>query len=187
MSGDVQKPGVFLVPMGTPMREILFTHAGGIIDGKKMKAYAPSGPSSGYLPASIVDVPIDFKTLAAVGSMMGSGAIVVYKEGRCMLDQALNAVRFFRNESCGKSVPCRMGSTKLAELLYSWTIGKGKPSDLALVEELSEAMKLASICGLGQFAHQPISSCFVHFREEVEAHVKDHRCPEGVCPMKEVA
>jgi formate dehydrogenase beta subunit len=113
ISGDVRNPGVFEIPMGLPMSEVIFNLAGGIVDGKKLKAFAPSGPSSGYLPASQAEVRLDFKSLAAIGSMLGSGAIVVCAEGRCMLDMALNAVKFFRNESCGKCVPCRMGSQKM--------------------------------------------------------------------------
>ena len=186
VSGDVRKPGIYLIPMGTPMEEVIFQHAGGMEGGKRLKAFAPSGPSSGYLPASMVDVHIDFKSLAAAGSMMGSAAIVVCAEGRCMLDMALNAVRFFRNESCGKCVPCRNGSQKMTDILTGWTQGKGTAADLPLLDELAEAMKLASICGLGQFAHSPITSVIKHFRPEVEAHILEHRCPEGVCPMREV-
>ncbi len=187
VSGDVNRPGVFLVPMGTPMSEVLYNHAGGILGGGELKAFAPSGPSSGYLPAKMVDVRLSFKSLADVGSMLGSGAIVVYREGRCMLDNALNATKFFRNESCGKCVPCRMGSQKMVDLLTGWTRGKGTPADLDLLHELSEAMKLASICGLGQFVHSPISSVIAHFREELEMHVRNHRCPDNVCPMRETA
>ena len=186
ISGDVRKPGVFEIPMGLPMSEVIFNLAGGIVDGKQLKAFAPSGPSSGYLPASKVDVRLDFKSLAAIGSMLGSGAIVVCAEGRCMLDMALNAVKFFRNESCGKCVPCRMGSQKMVDILTGWTHGKGSAADMALIDDLTEALKLTSICGLGQFAHSPLSSVLLHFREEIEAHVQGHRCPEGVCPMREV-
>ncbi|HSP66624.1 MAG TPA: NADH-ubiquinone oxidoreductase-F iron-sulfur binding region domain-containing protein, partial [Bryobacteraceae bacterium] len=190
ISGDVRKPGVYLIPMGTPMEEVIFQHGGGIDGGKsggqRLKAFAPSGPSSGYLPASMVDVHIDFKSLAAAGSMMGSAAIVVCAEGRCMLDMALNAVRFFRNESCGKCVPCRNGSQKMTDILTGWTQGRGTAADLPLLDELAEAMRLASICGLGQFAHSPITSVIKHFRPEVEAHILEHRCPEGVCPMRDV-
>ncbi len=185
ISGDVRKPGVFEIPMGLPMSEVIYNLAGGIIDGKKLKAFAPSGPSSGYLPASQVEVRLDFKSLAAIGSMLGSGAIVVCAEGRCMLDMALNAVKFFRNESCGKCVPCRMGSQKMVDILTGWTQGKGTAADMALIDDLTEALKLASICGLGQFAHSPLSSVLLHFRDEIEAHIHDHRCPEGVCPMRE--
>jgi NADH:ubiquinone oxidoreductase subunit F (NADH-binding)/NADH:ubiquinone oxidoreductase subunit E len=183
VSGDVVRPGIFIIPMGLPMSDVIFGHAGGIRDGKRLKAFAPSGPSSGYLPASMVDVRLDFKSLAAIGSMLGSGAIVVCAEGTCMLDMALNACTFFRNESCGKCVPCRMGSQKMVDVLTAWTQGKGTPRDLQLVDELSEAMKLASICGLGQFAHSPITSVLKHFREEIEEHIVRHRCPENVCPM----
>jgi NADH:ubiquinone oxidoreductase subunit F (NADH-binding)/NADH:ubiquinone oxidoreductase subunit E len=184
VSGDVRKPGIFIIPMGLPMSEVIFDLAGGISDGKRLKAFAPSGPSSGYLPASMVDVRVDFKSLASIGSMLGSGAIVVCAEGTCMLDMALNACMFFRNESCGKCVPCRMGSQKMVDILTAWSHGKGTPADLKLVDELSEAMKLTSICGLGQFAHSPITSVLKHFREEIEAHIVERRCPEGVCPMR---
>lgn len=101
-----------------------------------------------------------------------------------MLDMALNACTFFRNESCGKCVPCRVGSQKIVDLMTGWTQGRGKTSDLALIAELTEAMKLTSICGLGQFAHSPLSSVLQHFRAEVEEHIVNHRCPEGVCPMR---
>lgn len=186
ISGDVRNPGVFEIPMGLPMSEVIYNLAGGIVDGKQLKAFAPSGPSSGYLPASKVDVRLDFKSLAAIGSMLGSGAIVVCAEGRCMLDMALNAVKFFRNESCGKCVPCRMGSQKMVDILTGWTHGKGSSADMALIDDLTEALKLTSICGLGQFAHSPLSSVLLHFRDEIDAHVRDHRCPEAVCPMREV-
>jgi len=187
LSGDVRNPGIYLIPMGTPMEEVISQYAGGIEGEKRLKSFAPSGPSSGFLPASMVDVRIDLKSLAAAGSMMGSSAIVVCAEGRCMLNMALNAVRFFRNESCGKCVPCRNGSQKLTDILTGWTHGKGTPEDIALIEELSDAMKLASICGLGQFAHSPITSVIKYFRPEVEAHILEHRCPDGVCPMREPA
>jgi NADH:ubiquinone oxidoreductase subunit F (NADH-binding)/NADH:ubiquinone oxidoreductase subunit E len=183
VSGDVVNPGVFLIPMGTPARDVILGLAGGVRDGKRFKAWAPSGPSSGYLPASMADSRLDFKSMAAAGSMLGSGAIVVCSEDRCMLDMALNAVEFFRNESCGKCVPCRMGTQKLVDILTGWTQGKGTAAELALVDELAEAMKLASICGLGQFAHMPITSVLTHFREEVEDHVLGKRCLAGVCSM----
>jgi NADH:ubiquinone oxidoreductase subunit F (NADH-binding)/NADH:ubiquinone oxidoreductase subunit E len=185
ISGDVRKPGVFEIPMGLPVSEVIFHLAGGIVGGKKLKAFAPSGPSSGYLPASRVDVRLDFKSLAAIGSMLGSGAIVVCAEGRCMLDMALNAVKFFRNESCGKCVPCRIGSQKMVDILTGWTLGEGSAADMLLIDDLTQALKLTSICGLGQFAPSPLSSVLLHFREEIEAHVHGHRCPEGVCPMRE--
>jgi NADH:ubiquinone oxidoreductase subunit F (NADH-binding)/NADH:ubiquinone oxidoreductase subunit E len=185
VSGQVAKPGVFEVPMGTTMREVLFNHACGIRGGRALKAFAPSGPSSGYLPASMVDVRLDFKALADAGSMLGSGAIVVCDDTTCMLDMALNAVRFYRNESCGKCVPCRVGSQKMTDLLVRWTQGPlPEPqyrADLALLDELSAAMGLASICGLGQIVPAPIQSVLKHFRAEVDAHVLQGHCPSGIC------
>ena len=185
VSGDVRRPGIFEIPMGHMASDVIMKMAGGPPDGKKVKAWAPSGPSSGYLPGSMMDVRLDFKSMAAAGSMLGSGAIVVGMEGRCVLDMATNALKFFRNESCGKCVPCRMGTQKMVDILTGWTQGKGTKTDFELVDELTDALKLASICGLGQFAHAPISSVMHHFRDEVEAHVFKKQCPEGVCPMRE--
>jgi len=167
--------------MGIPASDLIFGRAGGITGGRELKAFAPSGPSSGYLPAAMADVRVDFKSLAAAGSMMGSGAMVVIADGTCMLDMALNAVRFFRNESCGKCVPCRVGSQKMAEMLAGWTEGRGSPSDYALLEELSEAMRLTSICGLGQAVPAPIASVLKYFRDEVDAHLTRRECPSGIC------
>lgn len=185
VSGHVERPGVYEVPMGARIREVIFGNAGGIREGRGLKAFAPSGPSSGYLPASLVDVRLDFKALADTGSMLGSGAIVVCDETTCMLDMALTAVKFYRNESCGKCVPCRMGSQKMVELLTRWTQGKLSEavfcSDVALIEELSQAMSLTSICGLGQIVPAPVTSVLKHFRTEIEAHVLQGQCPSGIC------
>ena len=145
--------------MGTTYSELIQDYAGGILDSRALLAFAPSGPSSGYLPASMADLPLDWNALAAAGSMVGSGAIVVCAEGRCMLDMALNAVRFYRNESCGKCVPCRVGSQKMVEMLTGWTEGRASNSDLQLLDELSSAMKLTSICGLGQIVPAPSNRC----------------------------
>jgi NADH:ubiquinone oxidoreductase subunit F (NADH-binding)/NADH:ubiquinone oxidoreductase subunit E len=185
VSGHVASPGIFEVPMGTPMREVILNHAGGIRSGRQLKAFAPSGPSSGYLPASMLDVRLDFKALAEAGSMLGSGAIVACDDTTCMLDMALNAVRFYRNESCGKCVPCRVGSQKMTDMLVRWTQG-GVPesqyrTDLALLDELSQAMSLTSICGLGQIVPAPIQSVLKHFRAEIDAHVLKGQCPSGIC------
>jgi formate dehydrogenase beta subunit len=185
VSGHAAKPGIFEVPMGIPMREVLFNYAGGIRGGRQLKAFAPSGPSSGYLPASMVDVKLDFKALADAGSMLGSGAIVVCDDTTCMLDMALNAVRFYRNESCGKCVPCRVGSQKMTDLLARWTqsgLSENQyRADLALVDELCLAMSLTSICGLGQIVPAPVQSVLKHFREEIDAHVLKGECPSGIC------
>jgi len=180
VSGDVRNPGVFEVPMGTSYRELIEGHAGGVPAGRTLKSYAPSGPAGGYLPASMLDLPLDWNAMTAAGATVGSGAIVVCDDRACMLDMALNSVRFFRNESCGKCVPCRTGSTKMAEMLTEWTKGRRGRHDLALYEELCHAMRLASICGLGQVVHVPIASVMKHFPDEVEAHAKG-ACPAGVC------
>lgn len=181
ISGDVNRPGIFEVPMGTSYDELIHEKAGGISGRGKLLAFAPSGPSSGYLPASSANLPLDWNAVAAAGSMVGSGAIVVCAEGRCMLDMALNATRFYRNESCGKCVPCRVGSQKLVEMLKHWTKGESAPADMQLLAELSTAMRQASICGLGQVVPVPIASVIKHFPGVVEEHVVHHRCPGGVC------
>lgn len=133
----------------------------------------------------MLDVRLDFKSLAEAGSMLGSGAIVACDDTTCMLDMALNAVRFYRNESCGKCVPCRVGSQKMADLLFRWTQGGLSDGqyrgDLALVEELSLAMAQASICGLGQIVPAPVQSVLKHFRAEIDAHVLAGKCPSGIC------
>jgi NADH:ubiquinone oxidoreductase subunit F (NADH-binding)/NADH:ubiquinone oxidoreductase subunit E len=181
ISGDVNRPGIYEVPMGTKYSQLIHEYAGGMLDGRNLLAYAPSGPSSGYLPASMADLPLDWNAVAAAGSMVGSGAIVVCAEGRCMLDMALNAVRFYRNESCGKCVPCRVGSQKLVEMLTGWTEGHSSSADLPLLDELSHALKLTSICGLGQVVPVPILSVLKHFREVVDDHLSHRRCAAGVC------
>ncbi len=181
LSGDVIHPGIFEVPMGTTYNDLIFKYAGGIPDGKQLLAFAPSGPSSGYLPAAMASLPLDWNAVAAAGSMVGSGAIVVCADDRCMLDMALNATRFYRNESCGKCVPCRMGSQKMVEMLKGWTEGQSSPDDMQLLEELSTAMRLASICGLGQVVPVPIASILKHFPDVVDDHLGRRHCPGGVC------
>jgi NADH:ubiquinone oxidoreductase subunit F (NADH-binding)/NADH:ubiquinone oxidoreductase subunit E len=180
VSGDVRRPGVFEVPMGTPYRELIEDLAGGMLPGRTFKAFAPSGPAGGYLPAAMADLPLDWNAMTQAGATVGSGAIVVCDDRACMLDMALNSVRFFRNESCGKCVPCRVGSTKLTELLTEWTRGHRGATDMALYEDLCHAMRLASICGLGQVVHVPIASVMKHFADEVEAHASGV-CQAGVC------
>jgi NADH:ubiquinone oxidoreductase subunit F (NADH-binding) len=181
ISGDVNRPGIYEVPMGTKYSDLIYNYAGGILEGRNLLAYAPSGPSSGYLPASMADLALDWNAVAASGSMVGSGAIVVCAEGRCMLDMALNAVRFYRNESCGKCVPCRVGSQKLVEMLSGWTEGRSSITDLPLLDELTHALKMTSICGLGQVVPVPIASVLKHFREVVDEHLTNRRCSAGVC------
>ncbi len=181
ISGDVNQPGVFEVAMGVSYRDLIFKYAKGITGGKKVIGFAPSGPSSGYLPASMLDLPLDFKALADVGSMVGSGAIVVCAEGRCMLDMAINSTQFFRNESCGKCVPCRVGSQKLVDLLTRWTDGHAANDDLKVMNELFHALRMTSICGLGQIVHAPVASILKHFPDVIDAHLNAKKCPAGVC------
>ena len=182
ISGHVEKPGVYEIAMGTPVQELL-ERAGGVLGGKRLKGFAPSGPSSGYLPPSLIGTPLDFDHMKAVKSMLGSGAVVICDEDTCMLDMALNAVRFYRNESCGKCVPCRIGTVKLTDMLAGIAAGRGRREDLALIGDLSHAMAEGSICGLGQIAPAPIQSVIEHFRSEIDMHVMDQQCPADVCPM----
>jgi formate dehydrogenase beta subunit len=185
VSGDVIHPGAFEIPMGIPVHEAILGLAGGPANGKKVKAFSPSGAASGFLPfEKFKDTHLDFKSMRAAGTMLGSGAIVVVDETRCILDMTLNAIIFFRNESCGKCVPCRVGSQKLVDILMGWTRGKGTPADLQLVADLAETMEQTSICGLGQFVPYPITTALKHFREEIDAHVLHKNCPTGVCPMR---
>ena len=183
ISGDVVRPGVYEIGMGTPARTVIFDRAGGIVGGRPLKAWAPSGPSSGFLPPAMVDTPLDFDSLARAGSMLGSGALLALSDEACMLDMALNAVRFFRNESCGKCVPCRVGSAKMVEILTDIARGRGRAEHLAMIDDLSHALVQTSICGLGQVVPAPIRSVLTHFRDEVDAHLIGRRCPSRVCAM----
>lgn len=171
VSGHVRRPGVYEVPLGLPARDLLFERAGGMQHHRPLKAFAPGGASSGFLPASMLDTPLDFQTLAEAGSMLGSGAVVAIAEGTCMLDLALNIGRFFRDESCGKCVPCRVGTEKIVMLLQGIRNGNGKMADLALIEELSDAMRLTSICGLGQAAPNPILSVIKYFKDDIVRYI----------------
>jgi NADH:ubiquinone oxidoreductase subunit F (NADH-binding)/NADH:ubiquinone oxidoreductase subunit E len=183
ISGDVVRPGVYEIGMGTPAREVIFDRAGGITGGRPLKAWAPSGPSSGFLPPSMVDTPLDFDSLARAGSMLGSGALLALSDEACMLDMALNAVRFFRNESCGKCVPCRVGSAKMVDILTDIARGRGRAEHLAMIDDLTHTLVQTSICGLGQVVPVPIRSVLTHFREEVDEHLLRQRCPARVCAM----
>ncbi|HUQ50118.1 MAG TPA: NADH-ubiquinone oxidoreductase-F iron-sulfur binding region domain-containing protein [Terriglobales bacterium] len=180
ISGHVKDPGPFEVPMGTTYRELI-EMAGGMLHGRKLIGFAPSGPSSGYLPASMIDLPIEWSALSKVGSMIGSAAVIICGEGACMLDMALNAVRFFRNESCGKCVPCRVGTQKMVDILTHWTQSGFSPDQLPLLEDLSSVLKVASICGLGQIAPAPIASVMKHFPDLMHQHLHEKTCEAGVC------
>jgi formate dehydrogenase/NADH-quinone oxidoreductase subunit F len=162
VSGHVEKPGVYEVPLGTTVRELIEL-AGGVSGGRKLLAFAPGGASSNFLPADKIDVKLDFNELAKAGSMLGSGAVVVVAEGTDLLALAANVVRFFRNESCGKCVPCRVGSQRAVELLDAVLAGKEPRAALAVLPELGETMTLTSICGLGQVALNPALSVMKNF------------------------
>jgi NADH:ubiquinone oxidoreductase subunit F (NADH-binding)/NADH:ubiquinone oxidoreductase subunit E len=181
LSGHVVKPGVYEVPLGLPVGEFINHYGGGIQNNKQLKAFSPGGASSGFLPAAMSDIALDFQALAQAGSMLGSGAVVALAEGTCMLDAALNVVTFFRNESCGKCVPCRTGSEKIVQILDRATRGQATTAEIDLIGELAETMQLTSICGLGQAAPLPITSVLKHFRAEVMTHLTERKCPEGVC------
>lgn len=181
LSGHVERPGVYEVPLGLSAREFISEYGEGISGNKPLKAFSPGGASSGFLPAAMADIALDFQSLAQVGSMLGSGAVVALAEGTCMLDAALNVVKFFRNESCGKCVPCRVGSEKIVQILEQATRGQAGTKETDLIGELAETMQLTSICGLGQAAPLPITSALKYFPDEIMAHLTQKRCPEGVC------
>lgn len=167
LSGDVNHPGVYEVPMGISARKLIEDYGGGVSGGRELMAIMPGGTSSGFLPATMADTALDFKPLEQAGSMLGSGAVVAIAEGRDMLDLAFNALRFFRNESCGKCVPCRMGTEKIVDILQGALAGRGQAEAKNLIEELSATMMETSICGLGQAAPNPILSVIRHFPEHV--------------------
>lgn len=181
LSGHVVRPGVYEVPLGLSVAELIEQYGGRVSGGKKLKAFSPGGASSGFLPASMSNIALDFQALTQVGSMLGSGAVVALAEGTCMLDAALNVVTFFRNESCGKCVPCRVGSEKIVQILERATQGQATTAEIDLIDELAETMQLTSICGLGQAAPLPITSVLKYFRDEVMLHLTQKRCPEQVC------
>ncbi|HEY5328478.1 MAG TPA: NADH-ubiquinone oxidoreductase-F iron-sulfur binding region domain-containing protein [Acidobacteriaceae bacterium] len=181
ITGNVRQPGVFEVPMGITYRELIDDFAGGALEGREIVGFAPSGPSSGYLPASLLDTPLDWDKVKALQSMLGSGAVVVVDNTGCMLDMALTSVRFYRNESCGKCSPCRIGTQKLVDILENWTLGRFARGDLELLNDLSAVLRLTSLCGLGQIAPAPITSVMKHFPDIVREHVVDRHCRGGVC------
>ena len=179
--GKINNTGLVEVPMGITLREIVYDIGGGIPDGKKFKAIQTGGPSGGVLPDSMLDIPIDFDELTKAGSMMGSGGMIVMDENTCMVDTARYYTDFLAHESCGKCVPCREGLRQMLRILDNITNGKGKEGDIELLEELSEFIQEASLCALGQTASNPVLSTIKHFRDEYEAHIKENRCPSGVC------
>jgi NADP-reducing hydrogenase subunit HndC len=179
--GKVHNSGLVEVPMGTTLREIIFSIGGGIPRGKKFKAVQTGGPSGGCIPERMLDMPVDFDELAKVGSMMGSGGMIVMDEDTCMVDIARYFVNFLSDESCGKCVPCREGLRQMLIILGDICSGKGTEKGLALLQEVAEVMKDASLCALGTSAANPVLSTIKYFRDEYESHIKEKRCPAGVC------
>jgi NADH:ubiquinone oxidoreductase subunit F (NADH-binding)/(2Fe-2S) ferredoxin len=181
LTGKIQNSGLIEVPMGISLKEVVYDIGGGIEGGKKLKAVQTGGPSGGCIPASIIETTLDYESLGKVGSIMGSGGMVVLDETDCMVNVAKYFLQFTQSESCGKCVPCRIGTKRLLEILTRITEGKGREGDIDLLETLSSDVKTASLCGLGQSAPNPILSTIKYYRDEYEAHIYEHRCPAGVC------
>ncbi|MBQ4518370.1 MAG: NADH-quinone oxidoreductase subunit NuoF [Clostridia bacterium] len=181
LGGKINNTGLVEVPMGTTLREIVEEIGGGIPNGKKFKAAQTGGPSGGCIPASLLDVAIDYDSLIQIGSMMGSGGLIVMDEDNCMVDIAKFFLEFTVDESCGKCTPCRIGTKRMLEILEKITQGKGTLEDLDKLESLAYNIKESALCGLGQTAPNPVLSTLRYFRDEYEAHVVDKKCPAGVC------
>ena len=181
LGGKIHNTGLVEIPMGTTLREIIEDIGGGIPKGKKFKAAQTGGPSGGCIPASLMDTPIDYDSLIKIGSMMGSGGLIVMDEDNCMVDIAKFFLEFTVDESCGKCTPCRIGTRRLLEILDKITKGKGTMEDIDKLEELCYSIKASSLCALGQSAPNPVLSTLRYFRDEYIAHVKDKTCPAGVC------
>ena len=181
LGGKITNTGLVEVPMGTTLRTVVEDIGGGVPGGKKFKAAQTGGPSGGCIPASLIDTPIDYESLSAIGSMMGSGGLIVMDEDNCMVDIAKFYLEFIVDESCGKCSPCRIGTKRLYDLLTKITEGKGTLEDLTTIEELCNHIKASALCGLGQTAPNPVLSTLHHFRDEYIAHVVEKRCPAGVC------
>lgn len=181
LGGKIKNTGLVEIPMGTTLREIVEEIGGGIPGGKKFKAAQTGGPSGGCIPASLMDTPIDYDNLTAIGCMMGSGGLIVMDEDDCMVDIAKFFLNFTVDESCGKCTPCRVGTKRLLEMLEKITSGNATLRDLDKLEELCHYIKANSLCGLGQTAPNPVLATLKFFRNEYVAHVVDKKCPAGVC------
>lgn len=181
LSGKIARGGLVEVPMGTTLREVIFGIGGGIRGGKEFKAVQLGGPSGGCVPASKLDTVIDYNELSATGAIMGSGGMVVMDESTCMVSMARFFLDFTAKESCGKCVHCRLGTKRMLEILDRLVQGKGEEGDIEKLEELCYAIKDGALCGLGQTAPNPVLTTIRYFRDELEAHIRDHRCPAGEC------
>ena len=181
LGGKINNTGLVEIPMGTTLREIIYEIGGGIPNGKKFKAAQTGGPSGGCIPAEHLDIPIDYDNLISIGSMMGSGGMIVMDEDNCMVNIAKFFLEFTVDESCGKCPPCRIGTRRMLEMLDKITKGKGEPGDIEKLEKLAKNIKASALCGLGQTAPNPVLSTIRYFRDEYEAHIYEKRCPAGVC------
>ena len=187
LTGEVNNTGLIEVPMGTTLREIIFDIGGGIRGGKKFKAVQIGGPSGGCLTEEHLDIPMDYDSLIKAGAMVGSGGLVVMAEDTCMVEVARFFMNFTKNESCGKCVPCREGTKNMLKILEKIVAGKGDMSDLDKLEQLALTVKDGSLCGLGKTAPNPVLSTLKYFKDEYIAHIRDHKCPAGVCTaMKKI-
>jgi NADH-quinone oxidoreductase subunit F len=179
--GKVNNTGLVEVPLGTPLRDIIYKIGGGVRGNKKFKAVQTGGPSGGCIPEQYLDSPVDFDELTKLGAMMGSGGMIVTDEDTCMVDFAKYFVHFLSEESCGKCVPCREGINHMLDVLTRITEGKGQATDIQLLEDLARMLKEASLCALGQTAANPVLTTLRYFRPEYDAHINEKRCPAGVC------
>ena len=183
LAGNVENTGLIEVPMGITLREIIFDIGGGIPDGGEFKAAQTGGPSGGCIPAEYLDTPVDYESLRALGSIMGSGGLIVMDDRSCMPDVAKFFMEFCMDESCGKCAPCRVGTVQMHRILERITSGSATSDDLTLLEELCTMVRETSLCGLGQSAPNPVLSTLRYFRDEYEAHIRDRQCPAGACIM----
>ena len=181
LTGKITNSGLIEVPMGTPLRDIIYSVGGGIPDGKEFKAVQTGGPSGGVITKEFIDTPIDYEHLQELGSIMGSGGMIVMDEDDCIVDVAKFYLDFTVEESCGKCAPCRVGGRKLYNILDRITKGKGTMEDIDRIEAIGYSMQRASLCGLGQTAPNPVLSSLKYFREEYLAHIQEQNCPSGVC------
>ncbi|MCK4302953.1 MAG: NADH-quinone oxidoreductase subunit NuoF, partial [Candidatus Eisenbacteria sp.] len=181
LTGNVRNIGLIEVPMGTPLRTIVFDIGGGVPGKKKLKAVQVGGPSGGCIPESLIDTPVDYESIPATGAIMGSGGMVVMDQSTCMVNVARFFLEFTAEESCGKCTPCREGTYQMLEILERITEGKGKPEDIPTLERLANIITSTSLCGLGQTAPNPVLTTLRYFRHEYEAHINEHRCEAKVC------
>jgi NADH-quinone oxidoreductase subunit F len=181
LAGKVQNTGLVEVPMGITLRRVIYDIGGGLQRGREFKAAQMGGPSGGCVPAEHLDLPIDYESLTAVGSIMGSGGMIVVDDATCIVDLARFFLNFVQSESCGKCVPCRVGTRRMLEILVRITQGEGCEDDLQALERLGRVIKDSSLCGLGQTGPNPVLSTLRYFRDEYLAHIRDRRCPAGVC------